>query len=106
MDVKTLLTDSETRETAQYILSEGPEVFDTWRTIGETSKSGIIAKGEILLSEMNDSDKWERICEGLERSRAERRILEISEKMSANTATNDEIMELSNLKRKLQGLRI
>lgn len=106
MDVKTLLTDSETRETAQYILSEGPEVFDTWRTIGETSKSGIIARGEILLSEMNDSDKWERICEGLERSRAERRILEISEKMSANTATNDEIMELSNLKRKLQGLRI
>ena len=108
-EIRGLLTDDEAVSVAECILSDGPEVSDTWRTIGETSKIGIIARGEIFLSEMkglNEREKWERICEGLEALKAERRIREILSKMSTNTATNDEIMELSNLKRKLPGLRI
>lgn len=108
-EIRGLLTDDEAVSVAECILSDGPEVSDTWRTIGETSKIGIIARGEIFLSEMkglDEREKWERICEGLEALRVKRRIREILLKTFTNTATNDEIMELSNLKRKSQVLRI
>ena len=109
-DVHGLVTDEETRYTASALLGSNPEeMLGIWRTIGDTSNLGVIARGNIFLSEMKGLDergKWEKICSGLERLRINRRLHEIDEKMRMNAATPEDMREFTELHRKLQGLRI
>ena len=107
-EIAGLLTDENAKSAAESILSEGPDgLMDMWRAIGETGKTGVIARGEIFLSELSRLDvraKWEDICSGLERQRITRRIREIVGKMLSNTADNHDMTELNELQQKLQGL--
>ena len=109
-DISRLLTDEAAISVAEAIIYDDPdELRDIWRTVGDSVKIGVISRGEIFLSEMiglDDGEKWESILAGLEASRLRGRILEIQARMSAGAATSDEVNELVELQRRLQGLRI
>ena len=105
-----LLTDDGARLTAAGILSEGPEnASGIWRTIGDTEKDGIIARGNIFLAGIKSFDareKWIKIYSGLESLRIKRRIRNIEAKVAAGTADDSDMQEFTELKRKIQGLKI
>ncbi|MBQ6971927.1 MAG: DNA primase [Synergistaceae bacterium] len=109
-NISGLLTDDDAIHAAVSLVDGSPEeLLGLWRTAGDTAKLGVIARGDILLSEMAGLDaagKWEVVCSGLERLRIMRRLHEIDAKMKMNAATADDMRELRELQQKLQGLRI
>ena len=109
-EIAGLLTDEETRMTAEALITDDPEnLMNLWRSIGDTSKSSIIAKGEIFLANVNGEnwlEKLEKVRAGLEALRIKRRIREIEPKLFTNTASLEESGEFMELRQKLQELRI
>lgn len=109
-DVRAMITDEEAMLTASAMLEGNPdELLGIWRTVGDNAKLRIIAQGEIFLSEMGEVDewdKWEKVCANLERLRIMRRIRELDAKIKVNAATLEEASEFVELHRKLQGLQI
>ncbi|MBQ6001562.1 MAG: DNA primase [Synergistaceae bacterium] len=108
-EIYGLLTNPDAQITAEAMISGNPEdALNIWRTTGDSNLEGIIARGEICLDEMRvpENEKWQHVYSGLEKLRIERRIREIEEKFSSNTATNDDLREISELRRKLQELKI
>lgn len=105
-----LLTDDDAKEAAESIISDGADgLMDTWLEMGEIGKIGVITRGNILLSEMygdNDGEKWQTINRELEILRMKRRLSEIYDKLSANTANFNEAGEINVLQKKLQELGI
>lgn len=108
--IPELITDNNARITAEAILSEGADgLMDLWRTVGDTAKIGVIARGDIFLSEISGHDwreKWQKVIASLEALGIKRRIREIGAKMKVNAASLDEMKEFTELQRKLEGLRI
>ena len=108
-EIYGLITNPEAQIAAEAFLNDSPEnVMNLWRTTGDTNLTGIIARGEIAIEgmKMQPGEKWRHVYSGLERLRIMRRIREIESKIAANTATDDEKLEFSELLRKRQGLKI
>ena len=109
-EIAELLTDEETRMTAEALLGDDPEdLMDLWRSIGDVSKSAIIAKGENFLANVNGEgclEKLKAVRCGLERLRIKRRIREIEPKIFTNTASLEESGEFMELRQKLLALQI
>lgn len=109
-ELHALIRDDEAMHTASAILESNPdELLEIWRNIDDTAKLGVIARGNILLSEMrevDDHEKWEKIIAKLERSRIMRRIRELEAKIKMNAATLEESGEFMELRKKLLGLQI
>ena len=109
-EIGGLLTNGETQMAASAILSEDPEnIMDIWRTVGDTVKTGIIARGNIALSKKTAKtwrEQWESVYSELETLRIKRRMSEIVVKLNEHTADFDEGREFMELQQKLQGLKI
>ena len=93
-------------ETAQYtalsILTENvSSLMDLWRTLGETGKLELLARGEKYCAGMGDSsemEKWKKIYIELRQRNKCERLREIKRKMEKSEATAEELCEFARLK--------
>ena len=93
------------QETALAILTGNPdELESSWLSLGDTDKTGFIAKGEEFCRQSNrdnltPSEQFRKIYNGLKRSSIERRIKLITAKLSRGQADNSELQELGKLQK-------
>ena len=109
-EIYGLLTNVDAQITAEGLLSGDPEnMINMWRTTGDRNLTAIIARGEICIAGMGNMpgrEIWQHVYSGLEKMRIERRIRELEEKFSSNTANDKEMQEFSAILQKLQELKI
>ncbi|MBQ3402993.1 MAG: DNA primase [Synergistaceae bacterium] len=92
---------------ATSLLNGNPEsVSALWLALGETEKTGLIARGNIFLSQFTDMkgrDRWHLVKSGLERQMIQSRLEALRERMSV--ATEEEMRELKELQQRLFDLQ-
>ncbi|MBR0202924.1 MAG: DNA primase [Synergistaceae bacterium] len=87
------------------IMSTNPDELEaTWLSLGDTDKTGFIAKGEEFCRQSNrenlpQPEQFRKIYNDLRSSRIKERINFIRAKLSRGQATNQELQELGELQR-------
>ena len=96
------LRNPEARQTAYALLTEDPDAqVMIWSSIGETTKLGLLARGDEVCARMKGltlPEKWQSIYGALLERDKNRRIRELTGKLKQSQATPEELAELARLK--------
>ena len=104
-DIYKFLKTSTAQNVATAFLSNSPEdMINLWLSMGSTDEIALITRGNEFCMQMNDlnvSEKWQKIYGGLKARIIMKRVKELTLKMQKSQATPQELLELRELKSKM-----
>ena len=105
-DTMIILRNPMARDIALSFLTENPDnLISLWTSLGETDKFALLARGDEFCAQMIGmtlAEKWLNVYYVLAEMRMTRRVMELAAKMQNSQATPQELLELRELKCKIQ----
>ena len=105
-DTVKMLRNPMARDIALSFLTENPDnLISLWTSLGETDKFALLARGDEFCAQMIGmtlAEKWLNVYYVLAEKRMTRRVMELAAKMQNSQATPQELLELRELKCKIQ----
>lgn len=104
-DVYKILKGSIAQNVATAFLNNDPEdMINLWLSTGSTDEISLITRGNefcVQMKGLNVSEKWQKIYDGLRTRAIMKRVQELTLKMQKSQATPQELLELKELKGKM-----
>jgi DNA primase len=106
IDLLSLVSNPVLKQIIFAVVNNSPhELEKRWHSTGEELPLQIIASGMRFCEELQEKDKWNIVCEELNRKKLKSRYTELRSKMRLGKASEDEISEMNVLAIKLKGKR-